>query len=113
MARPKTTTEDVELARVNASVRKVELVCNTAWWCGLFLAVTFWIGIIAWAAVRITDKPAWLTFFLALLGLSSPPSLVAWVVVVRLRRKVGSDEVAGGPPRELGPPPSSAGGSSA
>jgi len=88
MAKAKLTPEDVEMERVRASTRRSEKICDTIFWCFLIVGVTVCVGLIAWAAVRISDKPAWLTVVLALVGFCSPSLLVAWGVAVRLRKQV-------------------------
>ncbi len=68
MARPK-TQEDVEVARINASLEKSALICQTIVNCLAILAFVGCFGILAWTVVTITDKPAWLEVALAILGL--------------------------------------------
>lgn len=91
MARSKPTLEEVELAKIRASARKTDKICETIFRCAMLAAATGCLAIIASAAVRITDRPAWVTVFLAILGLGSPPSIVAWRVIVRLKKKVAAN----------------------
>ena len=58
--------------------------------CGL----TFVVGIIAWAAVRMTEKPSWLVVTLAVIA--ATPTFVAWKISVVVRRKPESIEAAAG-----------------
>ena len=88
MAKAKLTPEDVEMERIKASSRKSEKICDTIFWCFLIVGVTVCVGLIAWAAVQIFDKPAWLTVVLAIVGFGSPSLFVAWRVTVRLRNQV-------------------------
>lgn len=99
MAKRNPTPEDVELKKIDATVKSVDKACNTVLGCGLMVTATVCVAIVAWAAVRITDKPAWLTLMLAALGLVTPPSAVAWFVSVRLARRVGAARVANGKAR--------------
>jgi hypothetical protein len=46
------------------------------------------LAIIAWAAVRMTDKPPWLVFALAILAAVGGPSIVMIRAERRLRREV-------------------------
>ena len=85
MAKEKTQI-DVELARIKADVDRTKARCETVSWGIVCLAVVIAIGIIAWAAVRMTDKPPWLTLILAFLGSAGAPSLVAWRLWVRVAR---------------------------
>ena len=87
MAKAKSTPVDVEMERINAGVRKSDKICETIFRCFLIANVTVWVSVIAWAAVRISDKPAWLTLALALVGFGSPSAFVAWWLTVRLRKQ--------------------------
>jgi hypothetical protein len=50
-------------------------------------------GIGAWAAVRMTDKPPWLAFALAILGAVGAPGLL----ILRVERRLGRQIEAGRP----------------
>ena len=86
MSRPK-TQEDVELARNKATLEKARLTCDTIVSCLAIFAVVGCVGIVAWAMVTITDKPAWLEVALAILGLGGGPSLLAWRMYIRLHKR--------------------------
>lgn len=104
MARPK-SQEDIELARIKADLERARAICNTIVWCFSIVGGVISIGIIAWATVQITDKPAWLEFGLAILGAGSPPSVVAWRLYVRLKRltaNVEQLEVSSSSPQSTG-----------
>lgn len=88
MAKTKPTQEDVELARIKTGLEKTRIICNTFSLCVALLAGTVCVDFIAGAAVKISDKPAWLTFALALLCGSVPPSAMAWRLRMRLKDKV-------------------------
>jgi hypothetical protein len=91
MARLK-SQEDVDLAKIKADLERARLISNTVVWCfSIFWGVVS-IGIIAWATVQITDKPAWLELGLAILGAGSTPSVIAWRLYVRLKRLTASIE---------------------
>jgi hypothetical protein len=85
MAKDKTEI-DVELTRIKAErdLARDQLRHHTIRWGMGFATVS--LGIIVWAIVRVTDRPAWLTFALALLTAATPPATVAWRLAVRLRR---------------------------
>lgn len=85
MARLKTEI-DVKLARIAADRERAQLKSRTIVWCYLISAGVACVGIIAWAAVRITDKPDWLVLALAMIGVGGTPSLVAWRLHWRLKR---------------------------
>ena len=51
----------------------------------LCLFGTISVGIIAWAAVRITDKPPWLVFALSIVAVLTPPSLLIRSLWIRLK----------------------------
>jgi uncharacterized membrane protein len=59
---------DVAETRILECFRTIRLVAG-------FVCGTASIGIIAWAAVKISDKPAWLTFALAVLTALSGPTI--------------------------------------
>ena len=63
---------DVEMARVEETGWTIRFV--TACACG-----TISLGAIAWAAVQIADRPAWLTLGLASLSLLAPPA--TWGII--------------------------------
>jgi hypothetical protein len=87
MARLK-TQEDVALARIKADVERSRLKSQTIIWCFVIIAFVACVAIIAWAAVRITDKPAWLVFGLALLGAGGTPMYYAWRLQIRFNRAI-------------------------
>lgn len=60
--------------------------------CGL----TFVVGIIASAAVRMTEKPSWLMVTLAVIAATATPTFVAWKIFVVVRRKPERIEAAAG-----------------
>ena len=91
MARVKPTPEDVEIEKARLAAETAAKICDTVFRCVLTAAATVCVGIIAWAAVRITDRPAWVTVVLAVIGLGTPPSVVAWRVIVRLKKQVAAD----------------------
>jgi hypothetical protein len=85
MAKEKTQT-DVELARIKAELERSKLICGVIRWGLTGFFATLMLSIVAWATVRMTDKPAWLTFALALLAAAGGPSIVAWRLAIRIAR---------------------------
>lgn len=92
MAKEKTPA-DVELARIKANLERAKEVWRTVRWIASLTAATVMVGIIANAAVQMTDRPAWLTFALALIGVGGGPSLIAWRLWVRVSRSRASAEL--------------------
>lgn len=86
MAKEKTQA-DVELARIKADLERSRLICGTLKFGLSLLFGTILAGIICWTIVRITDKPAWLTVVLSVLGLLGGTSTVMWRMSISLRRK--------------------------
>src|SRR5438309_7473162 len=91
MARAKPTSEEVEIERIHAKLRTAEKICDTIFWCVVTVSATVCVGLIAWAVVRITEKPSWVTIILAILGLGTPPSVLAWRISLRLKTKVEAE----------------------
>ena len=92
MAKEKTAV-DVELARIKADLERSRLICSTISYCVAFASAVACIGIIAWAAVQITDKPAWLEIALAIVGLGGAPSLLTWRLYVRLKHRTSTASI--------------------
>lgn len=71
-----TTKNDIELARIKERGRTIRFAVG----CVSFV---FFAGIVAWAAVHITDQPAWLTFTISLLTILFGPT--GYVVIMHRR----------------------------
>jgi len=98
---------DIEIARIHADLEdaKSKDRFTTIRWAFTLIGLVAAIGIIALAAVRIAEKPAWLTFALAILATLSAPSLGLWGFKIFLVRRIQSDttktaEVMGKEPEE-------------
>ena len=63
---------DVDQARVEETGWTIQFIAAC-------LSGTAYAGAIAWAAVQVADRTAWLTLALALIGLLAPPA--AWGVI--------------------------------
>lgn len=65
---------------------------------------TIALGIIAWSVVRMTDRPPWLVFALAVLAACGGPSLMILRIERRLSRQIGSRQsILGEVPRRSPP----------
>jgi hypothetical protein len=89
MAKDKTEI-DVELAKIKAGIEVSKYRWGTVRIALVGGYLTAMVGIIAWAIVRVMDRPAWSTVILALLGTGGGTSWLAWRVAVRLKRKAES-----------------------
>ena len=107
MAKEKTQA-DVELARIKADLEKAKLVSQEGlertrirWgvvrWISALFFLTIMVGIIAWAVVRMADRPSWLTLVLAGIGLLSGSSMVAIRLAIVVRTKSLAITVATAP----------------
>ncbi len=67
-------TEQIEILRIRETEKTKRYVILT-------LGVVSSLGIIAWAAVRLMDKPPWLAFALAVLAALSGPSTLLAITV--------------------------------
>ena len=84
---------DIEIARIHTDLENAKSRYRSTtiqWGLSLFFLTTM-IGIIASAAVRISEKPAWLTFASAILATATAPSFVLWRVYVRVVRRTKTD----------------------
>jgi hypothetical protein len=70
--------KEIELHRITEFHRTVRTIV-------LCFFGTTALAIIAWAAVRITDKPPWLQFALAVLGVIVVPSLIVRKLLLRVK----------------------------
>ena len=86
MAKEKTQA-DVDLERIKAELERSRIICGTVRWGLGWGFATVMVGIVAWAVVRMTDKPAWLSFALAVVGAAGGPSLVVWRLAVVVARR--------------------------
>ena len=87
---------DVEIERIRAGLKKTQVICDLVRWISGCFCFTIVVGIIAWAMVRMTDKPSWLVFALALIAAIAPPTYIAWKISVSVRRKSEDIEVSNG-----------------
>lgn len=105
MAKSKPTPEEVDIERIKSNFKRTEKICSTVLWCFVSLCVTVIVGIIAWATVRITEKPAWVTIILAILSVSVPSVVVTWRTITHVRRLVAVKLVSPEPAAEQPPEP--------
>jgi hypothetical protein len=88
MARPKSDAVEIEKLRVGLEKLKI-LEREKTWRLGILSFFgTIAIGIIAWSTVRMTDKPSWLVFALAILAALGGPSVVMFRAEARLKREI-------------------------
>ncbi len=82
----------LEKLRLNFELDKLRIIENgrTQRFLGSGVLATFFgsLATVAWAAVRLLDKPAWLVFGLAILTSLSGPILLAIETRRRLKREV-------------------------
>ncbi len=79
-------SEEVKLEKLRVDLEKFRALeaHKTTRYLGLGLLATISLGIVAWAMVRVTDKPAWLEVVLAMIALLSGPTFL----LIRTRRRL-------------------------
>jgi hypothetical protein len=111
MADPK-TKEDVEIARVKAATERDRIASKTIIQSLMIVAAVLVIWILAWAAVRMSEKPAWLELALAAIGGGGPPTPISIRLYVLFKRtaarldtskRLGGTVESGPAPREHTP----------
>ena len=107
MAREKTQS-DVDIARIKADLElakekiRADVEQTKIRWGGIraiavWLCLTVMLGIVAWAAIRVFDKPAWLTLALALIGGNASQAAVIWRLQLRIKRMIMHEQASPGP----------------
>lgn len=88
MARTKSDAVEIERLRVGLEKHKI-LEREKTWRLGILSFFgTIAVGIIAWSTVRMTDRPSWLVFALAVLTALGGPSIVMYRAEARLKREI-------------------------
>ncbi len=104
MARPNPNdSEEVKIEKLRLDLEKYRIQeAHKTWrYLGLGFLATVAIGIIAWAMVRMTDRPAWLELGLAVLSLLGGQT----ILLVQSHRRLGrsmDQRFAGRPIAESG-----------